>query len=134
MNNNTKNPLYDPSTDNQKIDDTVQSMINAPLKDESGLSEEDKHFLELIMKLIEDGSIKLHEPSSLLNNAVYGALDEMAKGKADQNTVTMLARIRDIHDLMQLSTEPTFQVQNLVKDLRYKKERLEDLGGDLFII
>ena len=135
MDDNTNlNPLYDPATDNAAIADDVQARINKPLKDASGLSPEDKEFLDLIMRLVKEGKIELHTPSSLINHTVYDNISDEARGKADQNTVTMLARIRDINDLMTHHPEVTFQVQNLVHQLRLQKERLEEAGGDLFII
>lgn len=135
MDDSTKiNPLYDPKTDNAVIADDVQSAMNKPLVAEGGFSDEDKSFLDTLMQLVNDGKINLHQPSSLLNSAVYDSASSEAKGKADQNTITMLARIRDIHGLMQVNPEPTYQVQNMVADLRQKKEKLEEIGGDLFII
>ena len=86
------------------------------------------------MKLVEEKKINLYAPSSLLNEAVYSTLTDENKAKADQNTVTMLARIRDIHDLMTINPEPSYQVKNLVATLRLQKERLEAAGGNTFIL
>jgi len=127
------NPLYDPKTDNLPIDPAVQSMINQPLKDQSGFSPEDQTLLNQLMQKVEDGSINLYQPSSLLNAAVYDTLSPEMKGKADQNAVILLGEIREIVNLMKLSQEPTYQVKNLVQSLNTAKSRLEE-AGNIFII
>lgn len=127
------NPLYDPKTDNLPIDPAVQSMINQPLKDQSGFSTEDQTLLNQLMQKVEDGSINLYQPSSLLNAAVYDTLSPEMKGKADQNAVILLGEIREIVNLMKLSQEPTYQVKNLVQSLNTAKSRLEE-AGNIFII
>lgn len=125
------NPLYDPATDNKPIDPAVQSMINAPLK-ASTWTDEEQALLNLIMAKVEDKTINLYSPSSLLNTPVYEALPPDAKAKADQNSVILLGNIREIVNLMKFSQEPTYQVKNLVEALNQTKKRLEE-HGDLFI-
>lgn len=127
------NPLYDPSTDNVVIEPEVQARLNAPLADNSGFSSEDQALLNLIMSKIEDKSINLYSPSSLLNTAVYDSLTLEEKGKADQNAMILLGEIREIHDLMQSGGEASFQVKNLVYALREIKMRFEG-KSDIFII
>ena len=107
-------------------------MLNQPLAGGS-MSQEDQDFLNLILAKIEDKSINLYSPSSLLNNAVYEALPEMEQGKADQNAVILLTRVREIYNLTQISKEPSYQLVNMVDSLRLIKNRLEE-HGDLFII
>ena len=126
------NPLYNAATDNAAIPSEVQSRLNQPLQ-QGSLSADEQAFLNLILAKIEDKSIQLYVPSSLLNNAVYEALSEAEKGKADQNAVILLTRIREIHALTQVSKEPSFQLQNMVASLRQIKNRLEE-HSDLFII
>lgn len=127
------NPLYDPNTDNQAIPEDTQKMLNTP---QAGgqLSDEDKTFLDSLMKLVNDGKINLYQPSTLLNHAVYDGLSLEAKAKADQNCVTMLAKIREIVDLEKAPMDTYMQEANLVSALRLSKERLEGYGGDIFII
>ncbi|MBU0981117.1 hypothetical protein KKC94_00315 [Patescibacteria group bacterium] len=135
MDDSTKiNPLYDPSTDNQEINPKVQEMINKPMSAQGGFSAEDKTFLDMLMKMVDGKQIDLYKPESLINHTVYDKISDADKGKADLNAINMLARIRDIYSLLKSNSEPTFQVQNMVMDLRYKKEQLEKIGGDLFII
>ncbi len=134
MNSSTKyNPLYDPKTDNAPIDPAVQAMINKPMASEA-YSQEDQDFVNLIVGLIEEGKINLYVPSSLLNNAVYEKLDAANKGKADQNAVLILNKIRDLYDLIKFIKEPNLQVKNLIDALRQNKEAVEKIEGDIFII
>lgn len=127
------NPLYDPSTDNQDISEDVQGMINKPL--EGGkISDKDRKFLDQLMKLVEDGTINLYQPSSLLNTAVYDQLPQEGKAKADQNAVLMLNKIREIVDLEKAPMDTNYQENNLVSALRLNKERVENEHGDVFVI
>jgi hypothetical protein len=126
------NPLFDPATDNAVIDPATQQILNQPLKAEAFTAEE-QAFLDLLMAKIADKTINLYSPSSLLNTPVYDALPTEAKGLADQNAFVLLANVREINNLMQVSQEPTYQVKNLVDSLFQTKKRLEE-HGDIFII
>ncbi len=126
------NPLYDPNTDNAPIADEVQKELNKPLADTSGFAAEDQLLLNQIMQLVEEGKINLYGPSTLLNTGIYDSLDDAAKAKADQNSVHMLGKIREIVGNMKAYNEPTFQVKNLVAALRLNKEALEE-HADIFI-
>jgi hypothetical protein len=126
------NPLYDPTTDNLPIAPEIQSMLNAPLKADSWTADE-QAFLNELMAKWENGTIKPHSPSSLLNETVYESLDPAAKASADKNCVIMLTKIREIVELMKISNEPTFQIKNLVEALLATKKRLEE-HADIFII
>jgi hypothetical protein len=96
-------------------------------------SAEEEAFLNLLMAKVEDKTINLYSPSSLLNTPVYDALPTEAKGLADQNAFLLLTKVREIYNLMQISREPTYQVKNLVDSLFQTKKRLEE-HGDIFII
>jgi hypothetical protein len=126
------NSLFDPGTDNQAIDDELQKRLNKPLAGGT-IDGEDRALLDTIMKLVAEEQIKLYEPSSLLNTAVYEALPLEGKSKADQNIVGMLAKIRDIVNLEKADFDTNIQVKNLIRSLRLNKERLEEHGGDIFI-
>lgn len=127
------NPLFDPSTDNQDIPADAQTMLNTP---QSGgqMSDEDRAFLDNLMKLVEAGTINLYQPSSLLNMPVYDQLPDEGKAKADQNSVLMLSKIREIVDLERAPMDTNYQEINLVSALRLNKERVEQFSGDVFII
>lgn len=117
------------NTDPQK-----QQMLNTPLKNEKAIDEKDQQFLKMLVGKIEKGEIKLFQPSSLLNLPVYEKLDDLAKGKADYEAFQMIGTIREIYKLWQAGHHETFQIENLVHRIRVSKERLEELGGDIYII
>lgn len=111
-----------------------QVKLGKPLKDETGLNPVDMDFLHMLMQKIEGGEIDLHVPSSLLNEPVYASLSEEAQGKADYNAMTLLSTIRQIRQLWEMGDKDSYQIQNLVHQVRLTKERLEDVGGDIYII
>ena len=117
------------------IDEATQRNLNTPLQDSTGkLDGKDQEFLNLIISLIDDNKINLYQPSTLVNSEVYDKLDELAQGKVDLESINMLAAIREIKDLYDNGFKETFQMENVVHKLRISKERIEDAGGDLFII
>ncbi len=128
------NPLFDPATDNLPIDPEIQKMLNKPLVDDSGFSQEDQAFLQQIIAKFEEGTIHRYEPSSLLNVAVYDSLDTARKGKADQNAFNILSTLRNIYDLWTVEQSPTYQVKNMIHSIRLTKERLETELGDVYIV
>lgn len=126
------NPLYDPATDNLPIAADVQSMLNQPLVDPAGFDPADEAFIRDVVAKFESGEIQPYGPSSLLNMAVYDALDDAKKGKADQNALILLGRLRDIVALWKANPAPTFQLKNQIHSIRLTKERLEGELGDVF--
>jgi len=115
-------------------DDSTQQELNTPLKDDSGLSDEDQIFLNSVLSMVEDGSIDLYKPETLINQEVYGALDDKLKGAADLEAVNILASIRELKDLKENGFENTFQMKNLVERVHNTKKRIEQEKGDIFII
>lgn len=126
------NPLYDPKTDNQAISPDVQNMLNTPAKEDTW-SDEDQSFLNDLLAKVESGVIQLYSPSSLINQAVYDTLSYEAKGKADQNSMVILSKVREIVGLMKTYHEPNAIIKNLVESLFAAKKRIEE-AGDIFII
>ncbi len=122
-----------PGSNGGLSDDEIQ-MLNQPLAHPQGLSAEDEQFLNMLMEKIDKKEIDLYRPSTLLNAAVYEKLDETAKGKADFDAVNLLTTIREIRKLWMLNQRNTYQIENLTHQIRLTKERLEVLGGDIFII
>ncbi len=115
-------------------DPQVQKELNTPLSDPTGVSDENDKFLHLVISLINDEKIKLHTPSTLINKAVYDDLSEEKQGLADMEAVNLLSAIREIKDLFDAGHKDTYQMQNLVERVRNTKERIEEKGGDLFVI
>lgn len=128
------NPLFDPATDNLPIDPVVQTLVNKPPVDEDGFDEADQTFLHKVTALFEQGIIKPHVPSSLLNMPVYQALDDPRKGKADLNAFNLLTTLRNIYDLWIIEKRPTYQIKNQIHSIRLIKERLEHDLGDVYIV
>lgn len=127
------NPYLDPATDNTPIPKEVQDRLNQPLAG-GILSDEDRQFLELLHRLVDEKKIELYKPSSLLNDSVYQALTLEHKAKADLAAMNMLSKIRDIVSLDRAAFDTNIQVQNLLSALRLAKERAEQESGDVFII
>lgn len=116
------------------IDPTTQQMLNQPVPHPNGIDPTDEQFLALLIEKIEKGEIKLLEPGTLLNHAVYENLDEKAQGKADFDALNLLATIREIYNLWKMGDRNSFQLEYLVHQIRLTKERLEDISGDIYII
>jgi len=127
------NPLFDPSTDNQDIHEETQKMINTDMKTDD-YAPADQEFVDLILQLVEAGTIQLYQPSSLINHQVYDTLSDEAKGLADLNAMNILAKLRQIVEQSKIYEHPTFQLKSLVASVRQNKERLEEHSGDIYII
>jgi hypothetical protein len=127
-----KNAILEKAT--VEISPKTQEILNKPLEHPEGIDEKDLSFLRMLIAKIENGEIKLFQPSSLFNHAVYDKLSEQAKAKAEIDAFNMLATIRDIYRLWQAGERETYQIENLVHRIRLTKERLEEAGGDIFII
>lgn len=117
-----------------------QQMVNQPLVDPTGLDQDVQMFLESTMKRVYSNEIDTYKPSSLINIPAYEQLDEMGQGAADQKAIVFCSKLRDIKGLMDISggeklyAEPTYQIQQLVKELKYHKEEFEHEYGDVFVI
>lgn len=108
--------------------------MNEPSVDPTGFNPGDEEFLNLVMNKVESGEINLFQPTTLLNMAVYENLDSQARGKADLDAMNLLTKIRQIHGLWQINKQPTYIIEQLIMEVQRTKERLEDLGGDIFVI
>jgi hypothetical protein len=132
--NQNTNPKSMSAADATPLDPATQQMLNQPLKDPTGLDEKNAAFLAMLMEKIDRKEIDLFRPSTLLNMPVYEKLSEEAQGKADFDAVNLLATIREIHKLWLSGDSDSYQIQNLVDRIRVTKERLEQVGGDIFVI
>ncbi len=119
---------------NQDISADTQLMLNKPTEHPEDLDPKDLAFLTMLMEKIDKGEINLYRPSTLLNYAVYDKLDETGKGKADFDAMNLLGTIREIRKLWNLGLRNTYQIENLTHRIRVTKERLEEIGGDIYII
>lgn len=137
FNQKSTNPLFDPKAqqDNSILTDPAKvKMLNTPPADPAGLKPEEQEFLNMVMQKVESKQIDLLKPSSLLNQAVYEKLTPEAQAKADFNAMNLLAIIRQIHSVWSINKEPTYMIQNLILDVKYTKEKLEEVSGDVYII
>lgn len=136
MTTQKSNPLTDTASKKQgELQSPEQiKQMNEPAVDPTGFNPGDEEFLNIVMGKVESGEINLFQPDTLLNTHVYDALDEPARGKADLDAVNLLSKIRQIHGLWKVNRQPTFMIENLILDFWHTKERLEELGGDIFVI
>lgn len=121
---------------NTAVDPKKAVDLSKPWSDpKTALSEEDKNFLEDLMKKIKASDIKLHVPSSILHQAVYEKLSDSDKAKADIWIQATLARIRQIADFYDNPYDNNSDMMiDMLKDLRLKKETLEKELGDILKI
>lgn len=117
-----------------QIDPETQKLLNSPLANPKGLSKEDETFLNLVVSKVESGEINLMMPSSLINHAVYDALAPEKQGKVDFDAVNLATTLRNIYGLWKAYQQPTYQIENLVHQVRLMKERLEEVSGDVYVI
>jgi hypothetical protein len=126
--------LVDQSLVHSQITEKTQTMINTPMVDDTGVDEKDQAFIEMVLKMIDEGKINLFTPDTLLNTHVYEKLDYKAQGTADVNAISLLADLRQIKKLKEQGYDKSFQIQNLIHHVRVTKERLEEECGDIYII
>ncbi len=119
---------------NRDISADTQQMLNKPVEHPEDLEPQDKEFLEMLMAKIDKGEIDLYRPSTLLNMPVYEKLTEAARGKADFDALNLLGAIREIRKLWAAGERNTYQIEYLTHRIRLTKERLEEIGGDIYII
>lgn len=119
---------------NVEISPETQQTLNKPLAHPKGIDKEDTEFLTMVVAKIEKGEIKLYTPNTLLNKPVYENLSETARAKAELDAFNLLSTLREINKLWQSGQRNSYQIENLVHKIRLTKERLEDIGGDIFII
>lgn len=118
------------------INAKAQADLSKPWSDaKTALSEEDKNFLEELMKKIKSGDIKLHVPGSILNSAAYEKLSDKDKAKADMWINATLARIRQVADFYENPYDNNSDMMiDMVRDLRSRKDLLEKELGDVLKI
>jgi len=119
-----------------EISEETQGMLNKPFSDSStSLSEEDKTFLDNLIKKVESEEIKLLSPSSILNEEVYNSLYGEKQAQADMFINSTLFVIRQVFDFYK-SDHPndSDMMISMVQELRHKKETLEQELGDVLKI
>ena len=120
----------------EEIAADTQDRLNKPFSDSStSLDEADKAFLDDLMGKIDSGDINLLSPSSILNESVYEGLPGEDKVKADLFIQSILFVLRQIHDFYASeNSNDSDMMISMVKELRLKKETLENEVGDVLKI
>lgn len=91
-------------------------------------------FLNQIISHVESGKISLYAPSSILNMPVYEKISPEQKAKADTQSFSLVAALREIYGLWKAYQTATFQLANLVSKIRIIKENFEKEMGDVFVV
>ncbi|MBP9717705.1 hypothetical protein KBD59_00190 [Candidatus Gracilibacteria bacterium] len=127
-------PKQTPTTGLSDIDPETQKMLNTPVVNPQGISQEDEAFLNMVVAKVEAKEINLLMPSSLINMPIYEKLNELQQGKVDLDAFNLCSTLRTIYDLWTYYKQPTFQIENLVHSVRLTKESLEEISGDVYVI
>lgn len=127
-------PTQNQNSGVQDLSIDEQKRLSQPLVKKDGISPEDQSFLNMIVAKIESGEIKLLVPSTLINQTVYQSLSAENQGKVDMNAMNLLSDLRSIYSLWKATSTATFQIENMVHAVRLRKENLENISGDIFII
>lgn len=115
----------------------IQVMLNKPKAIKPGsfkVDPKDKAFLKEIIEKVDNGTVKLFTPSTLLNQEVYEGLPQNLKAKADYDILVLLHKIRQIKKLWDEGAKNSYQIMNMIHSLRVAKENLEKMQGDIFVI
>lgn len=120
--------------DIQNLDPQAQKQLNQPFVKKEPFSREDQEFLDSVVRLVENKTINLHQPGTLISHPVYDKLSPEKQGKADFDGVNLLTQVRNIYELWKATGTPTLQVENMVHGVRLIKERIEAEAGDVYII
>lgn len=120
--------------DQTALDPAAQQRLNEPLVNPKGLGPQDQAFLDMLIAKIDRKEINLLAPSSLINHAVYDQLTEDKQGKVDFDALNLASTLRNIYNLWKFYQKPTYQIENLVHQVRLTKERLEEISGDVYVI
>lgn len=131
---NSVNPLYDPKKHDAELNPELMKSLNSTLVDPAGFSDDDKAFLEEIIRKVNSGVIDLYVASSLYNQKVVDRLDSEGRARVETQAQSLLATIRDLMSFWEYDHKPSYEVINLIQKLRVTKERFELKEGDVFII
>lgn len=115
----------------------IQFILNKPIEIDPKLyhaDPKDRAFLQAIIAKIQDGTIHLFTPATLLNQEIYEQAAPDIQAKADYDILTLLYKIRQIKQLWDTGERESYQIMNITNALRLAKESLESAQGDIFII
>jgi hypothetical protein len=108
-----------------------QQRLGKPRSD--GMTDEHAGFLDLVLRLIDEGNVDTKNPESFVRKNIYSGLSEEMQGKVDfviPNLISLLERIMDLH--ARPEKDDSFEMKNLIETLWQAKERIEK-EVDVFI-
>jgi hypothetical protein len=126
--------------DLQPVDQALQNKMNQPPVDPDGFAPETEAFIRDVMSKVFSGEINVYQAETLLNQEAYQSASDELQGKADLVSISFCTKLREIKSLMDMSggeqmfVNPTYQLNLLVQELKYRKEEFENQYGDLLII
>lgn len=99
------------------------------------MKKEHEDFLQLIVKLVDEGKIDLNVPSSLLNQSVYDELTEEWKMKVDTALLNIAHQIRLMYEFFTSTATPNSSphLVTMIDHLHQMKSRIEK-HADIFKI
>jgi hypothetical protein len=115
---------------NTEITMEIQDRLNKPLV--KNVKPEYKDYLQFILKLIQDKEIDVFVPSTLLHQEKYDVLNDKAKAEIDMTLVNLAQMIQQLQKLFDLNQEESYQLESLVDNIWYTKERIESVHGDVY--
>ncbi len=126
--------------ESQPVDQVLQTKMNQPPTDPDGFAPETEEFIRDVMSKVFSGEINVYQAETLLNKESYQAASDEQQGKADLVSISFCTKLREIKSLMDMSggeqmfVNPTYQLNLLVQELKYRKEEFEKSYGNLLKI
>lgn len=99
------------------------------------MNHEHEQFMRMLVALVDEGTLNLVEPASLLQDA-YTSLSAVKRGKVDLALINIVDQIRHIYDFYKSEKTPNAspQLQTMVEQLWQMKSKLEEEYGDVLKI
>ena len=115
-----------------EIQPDVQARLNKPLEEK--MADEDRTFLNEVVSKIESKEIDLYAPQSLLNKDIYEGLTPENEQRVDITLQNLLFSLRQIKSWYVAGEQENMQMANMIREVRMKKEKLENEVGDVLKI
>ena len=92
------------------------------------MQDEHENFMQLILKMLDEGTIDVRDPNTFLNMEVYEKLDDEWKSKVDVAMVNMADLLRHIVDFRVSKHTPdeSPQLETMIEHLWQMKQRIEE--------
>jgi hypothetical protein len=98
------------------------------------ITPETRAFLDVLIDLLEKGTISPYVPESLKKTENYDKLSEMDQDKVDLDAINLCHYIKQLDALRKLGQEESFQGELLVQHIFQVKSRLEEKVGDVLVL